>query len=123
MNFIVVSMVIVPEGGNLVAEVKLLNKDVGFVRAGQDVAVKLEAFPFTRYGTVPGRVETISSDAMEDQRLGLVYAARIRLGKAAIGGDDQLVALTPGMEPTIASRSSASTIPPFSRIGGPSIFM
>jgi len=103
-------MVIVPEGGNLVAEVKLLNKDVGFVRAGQDVAVKLEAFPFTRYGTVPGRVETISSDAMEDQRLGLVYAARIRLGKAAIGGDDQLVALTPGMAVTADVRTGRRSI-------------
>jgi multidrug efflux pump subunit AcrA (membrane-fusion protein) len=47
-------MVIVPKGGTLIGEVKILNKDVGFVKEGQRVAVKLEAFPFTRYGTVPG---------------------------------------------------------------------
>lgn len=72
-------MVIVPKGGTLVAEVKILNKDVGFVKEGQPVAVKLEAFPFTRYGTVPGRVESLGSDAIEDEKLGLVYPARIRL--------------------------------------------
>jgi len=72
-------MVIVPKGGSLVAEVKILNKDVGFVKEGQPVAVKLEAFPFTRYGTVPGRVESLSSDAIEDEKLGLFYPARISL--------------------------------------------
>lgn len=72
-------MVVVPQGGFLVAEVKILNKDVGFVKEGQPVAIKLEAFPFTRYGTVPGHVESVGSDAIEDEKLGLVYPARIRL--------------------------------------------
>jgi hemolysin D len=93
-------MVIVPEGGELIAEVKLLNKDAGFVRAGQQVAIKLEAFPFSRYGTVKGRVETISSDAVEDERLGLVFAARVRLDIAEIDRGDQRVSLVPGMAVT-----------------------
>jgi len=57
-------MVVVPSTGSIVAEVKVLNKDIGFVRAGQPAAIKLEAFPFTRYGTVPGRIESVSSDAV-----------------------------------------------------------
>ena len=72
-------MVVVPKGGSLVAEVELLNKDVGFVEEGQPVAVKLEAFPFTRYGTVPGYIESIGSDAVEDEKLGLVYPIRVHL--------------------------------------------
>lgn len=72
-------MVVVPKGGSLIAEVKILNKDVGFLKEGQPVAIKLEAFPFTRYGTIPGQVENIGSDAVEDEKLGLVYPARIRL--------------------------------------------
>lgn len=72
-------MVVVPKGGSLVAEVKIFNKDVGFVKVWQPVAVKLEAFPFTRYGTTPGHVESIGSDAIEDEKLGLVYPARVRL--------------------------------------------
>lgn len=70
-------MVVVPKGGSVVAEVKILNKDVGFVKEGQPVAIKLEAFPFTRFGTIPGYVENIGSDAVEDEKLGLVYPARI----------------------------------------------
>lgn len=103
-------MVIVPKGGNLVAEVKLLNKDAEFVRAGQNVAVKLEAFPFTRFGTIPGHVETISSDAVEDERLGLVYAAHIRLDRAQIDGGDKIVPLTPGMAVTADIRTGERSI-------------
>lgn len=90
-------MVIVPSGGALVAEVRLPNKDAGFVRSGQRVAIKLEAFPFTRFGTLPGRVEAISSDAVEDERLGLVYPARIRLDRLTIDRGDRVVRLRPGM--------------------------
>ncbi|QDX25063.1 HlyD family type I secretion periplasmic adaptor subunit [Sphingomonas suaedae] len=72
-------MVIVPKGGRLVADVKILNRDVGFIEVGQSVAVKLEAFPFTRYGTLQGRIESLGSDAIEDEALGLVYPARISL--------------------------------------------
>lgn len=70
-------MVVVPTGGSLVAEVKIPNRDIGFIRVGQEVAVKVEAFPFTRYGTLKGRVESIGSDAVEDEKLGLLYPARI----------------------------------------------
>lgn len=103
-------MVVVPKGGDLVAEVKLLNKDAGFVRKGQSVAVKLEAFPFTRFGAVSGRVERIGSDAVEDERLGLVYVARIRLERS--GGDrpNHALPLTPGMSATADIRTGARSI-------------
>lgn len=103
-------MVIVPRGGNLVAEVKLRNKDAGFVRVGQSVAVKLEAFPFTRFGNIPGHVETISSDAIEDERMGLVFAARIRLDRAQIDRGDRVVPLTPGMSVTADIRTGSRSI-------------
>lgn len=90
-------MVIVPAKGALVAEVRLPNKDAGFVRSGQRVAVKLEAFPFTRFGTIPGRVEAIASDAVEDERLGLVYPVRVRLDRATVDRGDRVVALRPGL--------------------------
>jgi hemolysin D len=72
-------------------EVMVQNKDIGFVRPGQRVAVKLEAFNFTDFGLVDGMVDTISRDAIEMGNKGadgnarpagqetLVYAARIRL--------------------------------------------
>jgi hemolysin D len=100
-------MVIVPDGAKPVVEANVLNRDIGFIRVGQPVRVKLEAYPFTDYGVVPGVVETISRDAIDlsqpdtpqrDERgrpvqQGLVYSARIRLLKRSIrvAGVDQLI--------------------------------
>jgi hemolysin D len=90
-------MVIVPAGSEIKVDAQILNKDIGFVREGQPVRVKLEAFPFTDYGLVEGVVETISRDAIQDEKLGLVYAARIRLARnyLPIGGRRQPIG--PGM--------------------------
>lgn len=90
-------MVIVPANSEVEVEAQVLNRDIGFVREGQPVRVKLEAFPFTDYGLIEGVVETISRDAIEDERLGLVYSARIRLNRdhLVIAGRRQPVG--PGM--------------------------
>lgn len=93
-------MVIVPSDGALIAEVQILNKDVGFVQLGQPVSLKLEAFSFTRFGTISGTVESLGSDAVEDERLGLVYPARIRIGSNAIDRGDRIVKLTAGLSLT-----------------------
>lgn len=102
-------MVVVPKGGSLVAEVKILNKDMGFVKDGQFVAIKLEAFPFTRYGTVPGYVESIGSDAVEDEKLGLVYPARIRLDPIARGRATEM-RLNAGLATTADIRTGRRSI-------------
>jgi hemolysin D len=62
---------------------------------GQPVALKLEAFPFTRHGTILGEVKMISSDAIEDEKLGLVYFPRIKLTKRQMnrGQVAQVIAL------------------------------
>lgn len=93
-------MTIVPSDGKLIAEVKLLNRDAGFVAPGQPVQVKLEAFPFSRYGTVPGHVASVSPDAVPDDKLGLVYVVRVSLDRTRIDRGDRNVALVPGMNAT-----------------------
>jgi hemolysin D len=103
-------MVIVPSGGTLIAEVKLLNKDVGFVRLGQPVAVKIAAFPFTRYGVVEGKVDSISSDAIADNKLGLIYQARITLAAPVLRRGDQSFVLTPGMQATADIKTGRRSI-------------
>ena len=77
-------MVIVPSASEVAVEAQILNKDIGFVREGQEVRVKLEAYPFTDYGLIEGVVESISRDAIQDEKLGLIYAARIRLNRRTI---------------------------------------
>jgi hemolysin D len=56
-------MTIVPDGAGIEVDCLVPNKDIGFVSEGQDVEVKLEAFPFTRYGLIPGRVRKLGRDA------------------------------------------------------------
>lgn len=102
-------MVVVPRG-ELMVEAKVLNKDAGFVRAGQSVAVKLDAFPFTQFGTVAGTIEGISSDAIEDKRLGSVYAARIRLATEDISAEGGRKALVSGMTVTADIRTGRRSI-------------
>jgi hemolysin D len=77
-------MLVVPKESTLVVEARVLNKDIGFVREGQSVRIKLEAFPFTTHGILPGQVEHISRDALQDEKLGLVYLARVRMLQSTI---------------------------------------
>ncbi|MGB7371159.1 HlyD family type I secretion periplasmic adaptor subunit [Erythrobacter sp.] len=50
--------------GGIAVEAFVQNKDIGFIEKGQEVAVKLETFNFTDYGTITGVVETISRDSI-----------------------------------------------------------
>lgn len=93
-------MNIVPEDYMLEADVKILNKDIGFVRAAQEVEIKIDSFPFTKYGTIKGEVRHISGDAIQDEKLGLIYDARLTLHDNKIKADRRLVQLKPGMSIT-----------------------
>lgn len=93
-------LVVVPHGATLQVEVMVLNRDVGFVREGQQVRVKLEAFPFTRYGVVEGRLAFLSRDAIQDEQLGLVFPARVELSAFEIAAGDRVTDLSSGMAVT-----------------------
>ncbi len=94
-------MVIVPEGSAFVVEAKVLNKDIGFVEEGQDAEIKLEAFPYTKYGVIHGKVLHLSPDAIEDENLGLVYDARIEMAANQIQVDNKMVNVSAGMAATV----------------------
>lgn len=96
-------MVIVPDGAQdaqVVAEVTLENKDIGFVNTGQAAEIKLETFVFTRYGTVPATVLLVSADAVNDDKRGAIFPARLLLAKNHIDVDGKQIRLSPGMNVT-----------------------
>jgi hemolysin D len=93
-------LAVVPKGGELIVEAMVLNRDIGFVREGQLAEVKLEAFPFTRYGIVTGVVERISRDAIENKELGLVFPCLVKLSRGDITVGSTSVALAPGFAAT-----------------------
>jgi len=109
---------IVPEGDVLEAIVVINNQDVGFVTAGQSAEIKIDAFPFTRYGLLSGHVAEISRDARSVQAVNnpefgpknksdeteniergerLVFVARIILQKHSLSVNGEEVELLPGM--------------------------
>jgi len=105
-----VLMVLVPAAGGLEVEARVLNKDAGFVHPGQPAAVKLEAFPFTRYGTVPGHIKRISRDAVPDPKLGSVYVATVTLDRATIEVDGRQVPLGAGLAATVDVKTGTRRI-------------
>jgi hemolysin D len=112
-------MQIVPDDTGIEIEAMVQNQDIGFVHEGEDAVVKLEAFPFTRYGTVPGKIETIAEDAVSNPNTSskgqgtdsanassdgqgqLLYTARVVLDRTTIDVDGKQVKLTPGMAATV----------------------
>ncbi len=95
-----VLMVIVPNDAQVSAEVVIDNKDIGFVKAGQVVAVKLETFPFTRYGTVDAEVKSVTADAVTDEKRGAIFPALLALKQTAIDVEGKRIKLSPGMNVT-----------------------
>jgi hemolysin D len=99
-------MTIVPTNGPIEIEAFLSNKDIGFVHQGQEVEVKIDTFSFTKYGTVKGEVTAVSSDAIQDEKLGLVFAVRARLEKNSMWIDGNNVKLSPGMAVTVEIKTT-----------------
>ena len=69
---------IVPSDAPLIIKASVLNKDIGFLKLGQEVAVKIDTFSFQKYGLLHGNIIEISKDAIEDEKLGLIYEIKIK---------------------------------------------
>ena len=122
-------MSIVPADSHLEIEAMVSNRDIGFVRAGQNAEIKIDTFNFTRYGLLHGHVQSVSQDAImrekpadklsDKQHAGdesdtsepegqeLVYSARVSLDKTEMQIDDRLVALGPGMAVTVEIKTGS----------------
>ena len=96
-----VLMVIVPRDYPLEVEAYVENKDIGFVNAGQEAEIKIETFPYTKHGTIHGEVKHVSSDAIDDEKRGLVYSSRVKMERATIPVENKIVNLGPGMAVTV----------------------
>ncbi|WP_321899901.1 HlyD family type I secretion periplasmic adaptor subunit [Paraburkholderia heleia] len=102
-------MEIVPDD-SLEVDVTVGNRDIGFVRVGQRAAVKVEAFPYTRYGLLEGTVTDVSNDAVQDKKLGLTFTATIRLKSNRMRIDNRWITLTPGMAVSADIRTGKQSV-------------
>ncbi len=128
-------LVVTPDQGPLLIEALVSNLDVGFVEVGQDVAVKVDAFPFTRYGTLRGEVVKIATEAVDEAeaKRTLANATAAAAGAAAVGAapgvpqsfvfpvtvalkdttiriDEKTMPLTPGMTVVIDIKTSSRRV-------------
>ena len=89
---------IVPQQG-LFAEVLVPNQDIGFVKPGQPAKVRVDAFPFTRYGEVPGSVSQIAADALEPSATKNFYRfpVKLKLERSYLESKGVRIPLKPGM--------------------------
>jgi len=89
---------IVPQKG-LYAEVFVPNKDIGFIKSGQQAKVRVDAFPFTRYGELPGSVTQIAADALAPDGSADFYRfpVKLTLERSFLESDGQSIPLKAGM--------------------------
>jgi hemolysin D len=115
-------LAIVPADSQLEVEAIVSNRDVGFLRKGQQAEIKVDAFMFTRYGLVGGKILDISSDAVArdsappsregraDPVQELEYVARISLDSSEMQIADSTADLSPGMTVSVEIRTGTRSI-------------
>ena len=94
-------LIVVPPDHPVEVAAQVENRDVGFVKNGQIVEIKVETFPFTLYGTIPGTVLSVSDDAAPIEKVGLVYPTRVSMDRSTIQVEGKQVNLSPGMAVTV----------------------
>jgi hemolysin D len=124
-------MMVVPTESRLEIEAMISNRDIGFVEVGQDAAIKIDTFNFTRYGLLQGKVLVISQDAItrnkspdrtadvpggaatassEPRGQELLYAARISVDRTQMEIENKRVNLSPGMAVTVEIKNGSRSI-------------
>jgi len=86
------------------------NKDIGFVEEGQLAEVKIDTFNFTEFGVIDGEIIDISNDAVNDEKMGLVFLTRVKLKQSDIQVGKRLVNLSPGMSVTVEVKTGKRRI-------------
>lgn len=89
---------IVPDDA-LTAKVFITNRDIGFVKEGMDVDVRIDSFPFSEFGDVKGKLIEIGSDALPPDQIHPYYRfpAKVRLSRQSLLINGRTVALQSGM--------------------------
>lgn len=90
-------MEIVPLQDSLLVEAKVRPQDIAFMRPGQDAKVKITAYDYAIYGTLPAKVETISADTITDDQGKSYYQIRVRTDQNFLQKDGKRLPIIAGM--------------------------
>ena len=126
---------ITPNGGKLQVEALVANLDIGFVKLGQAAVIKVDAFPFTRFGVLHGKVVKIASAAIPEeeakralanataaanatsspqtapgQQQSFVFPVTVALDETAMTIDNAIIPLTPGMTVSVEIKTDSRRV-------------
>ena len=94
-------MTLAPMNAPVEAEIQVASRDVGFIRPGDPVTIKIDAFNFAEHGTVEGKVKWISGDAFTTDDHGVAtpayYRARVTITAIKLIDVPSTFRLIPGM--------------------------
>ncbi len=88
---------IVPLDRELVVEARLSPSDIGHLKVGQPVSVKVQTFDFARYGTITGQIDRISASTFQDEEGATYYKANVVLDRNYVGNNPAKNPILPGM--------------------------
>ncbi len=92
---------ILPKDSPLIIEATVMNQDIGFISEGMKVVIKVDAFPFQKYGMIRGTVHQISRDSIIDERLGPVYKVYVNPDEMSLDIDGKETFITTGLTVTV----------------------
>ena len=109
-------MEIVPIDEQVLVELRIKPSDIGFVRVGQPVEVKLSAYDFAVYGSLHGTVDTLSPDAMGEGTNPATgaeaswYRALVRADATKLQAGGKPLTVLPGMVGTAEIRTGRRSV-------------
>lgn len=110
-------MEIVPVDEQVLVELRIKPSDIGFVRVGHPVEIKLTAYEFTVYGSLHGTVDTLSPDAIGDGERGAAgganatwYRALVRADAGKLNAGGKPLTVLPGMVGTAEIRTGRRSV-------------
>jgi adhesin transport system membrane fusion protein len=107
-------MQIVPLEDDLLIEARVMPADIAFIKPGLSATVKIDAYDYTIYGDLPGKLTYISPDTLtEDLRQGEqpYYRVRVRTdGRRFSGRPNEDLEIQPGMTATVEIRTGSNTV-------------
>jgi len=108
-------MELLPIGPRVLVEARIKPADIGFVKLGQEVQIKLSSYEYTIYGGLHGTVVSISPDAMGDPDRaalpeGTWYRAMVRADISSLAAGDKPLAVLPGMTGQVEIRTGRRSV-------------
>lgn len=106
-------MQILPTSSDLVVEAKVSTADIAYIKKGQDATVKLDAYDYSIFGAMDGKVSYISPDTLMEQTAQgeePYYRVLIVITGSEFDGRQDEIVIKPGMTASVDIKARERTV-------------